>query len=155
VTDKRWLLFSENDEDAQVRALLDAYRRTEKTTAGWQIEASRNGVMRSDSLGVTTTISRAVRCLFCEVHSPGDLVHAMKAIAANDYSLPLDRPIALGDVPGLERKRWSCVADYPSERPVCPFCAGHEFEWEGGEGDVYTGYGSCSACGADVSITTL
>ena len=79
----------------------------------------------------------------------------MKAIAANDYSLPVDRPIALRDLAGMERKRWSCVAEYPSERPACPFCAGHEFKWEGGDGNPYSGDGRCETCDAAVSITTL
>ena len=151
----RWLMFSEKREHGRVQALLDAYRKSEQITAGWQIEASRNGRQRSDSMGVTTTIARAVRCLYCDVHSPGDLAHAMKAIAENDHSLPVGRPIALVDVPAMARDRWSCVAEYPAERPICPFCAGHEFAWEGGDGDIDTGYGRCEACDADISITAL
>jgi hypothetical protein len=79
----------------------------------------------------------------------------MKAIAANDYSLPVGRPIALRDLPGMERKRWSCVAEYPSERPAGPFCAGHGFKLEGGDGNPYSGDGRCETCDAAASITTL
>jgi GGDEF domain-containing protein len=151
----RWLMFSETSEHARVQALLDAYRKSDPITAGWQIEASRNGRQRSDSLGVTTTIARGVRCLYCDVHSPGDLAHAMKAIAENDHSLPVDRPIALGEVPAMVRESWSCIAEYPADRPICPFCAGHEFAWEDGDGDIYMGYGRCEACDADIAITSL
>jgi GGDEF domain-containing protein len=155
VAGDRWLMFSQSGELTRVQALLDAYRKSEKITAGWQIEASRNGRQRTDSLGVTTTIARAVRCLYCDVHSPGDLAHAMKTIAENDHSLPVGRPIAVDDVPAMARDRWSCVAEYPADQPICPFCAGHEFAWEGGDGDIYTGYGRCEACDADISITSL
>jgi len=153
VTGERWLLFSEDDADMRVRVLLEAYHKTQPATAGWQIAASRGGIQKTDSHGVTTTISRAVRCLYDEVHSPGDLALAMKEIAANDYSLPVDYPIALSEVAALERKRWSCVGEYPHEEPVCPFCAGHEFDWEDRDDDA--GYGTCQACDADISITSL
>ncbi len=155
VSAERWLLFSRKDACARVQDLLNAYRRSESTTTGWQIEASRGGLKKSDSLGIATTIARAVRCLYSPVWSPADLADTMRTIAKNNHDLPVDRPIALSDVPALARVRWSCVAEYPREQPVCPFCAGREFAWEGGDDEVYSGYGRCETCGADVAITAL
>lgn len=155
VSSGRWLLFSQTDVLDRVLAVIDGFARNENTTAGWLIQAERDGVKKSDSLGVATTISRALRCIAAEVHSPADLAHAMTVIAANDHSLPVNRPVGLAEIPTLNRERWCCVGEYPDEGPACPFCSGRDFAWEHSDGHAYSGDGSCASCGARVSITML
>jgi hypothetical protein len=55
----------------------------------------------------------------------------------------------------MERRRWNCVTDYPSESPFCPFCLGTEFDWEDGGTGVYAASGVCTVCGASVDITGI
>jgi GGDEF domain-containing protein len=150
---QRWFMLSRRNENSAVQAVLDRYQRTDRLSAGWQIEATRGGAERVDRQTVPTAISRGVRCLCTEIKSPAELTAAMTAMKENDYSLPVNRPLPLSTLP--TRKKWCCVAAYPGQDPACPFCQGHDFEWDGGDGSYYSGDGRCRSCGAEISIRDI
>ncbi len=152
---QRWFMLARRNENSRVQAILDRYKRTDRFSAGWQVEATRGGTEKNGRQTVPTEISRAVRCLYAEVKSPAELTAAMTTIKDNDYSLPVNRPLLLSTLPTLARKSWRCVAAYPEQEPACPFCQGRDFEWEGGDGSYYSGDGTCRACGAEISIRDI
>jgi GGDEF domain-containing protein len=152
---QRWFLLSRRNENDHVQAMLDRYQRTDRFSAGWEVEATRAGTEKLGRQIVATEIRRAVRCLYAEVKSPPELTAAMTAIKNNDYGLPVNQPLFLGTLPGLAREGWHCVAAYPEQAPDCPYCRGRDFEWEGGDDSYYSGDGTCRACGAEISIRDI
>ena len=152
---ERWFMLSRRNENNRVQAILDRYQRTDRFSAGWEVEATRGGTEKIGRQIIPSEIRRAVRCLYAEVTSPAEPTAAMTAVKDNDYSLPVNRPLFLGTLPTLALKRWQCVAAYPVQEPDCPFCRGRDFEWEGGDGSYYSGDGTCRACGADISIRDI
>jgi GGDEF domain-containing protein len=149
---QRWLMVSRRNENERVQALLDRYKRTERFSAGWRVDATRNGTKKVGRHTMPTEMRRAVRCLYDEVKSPAELTAAMTAIDDNDYSLSVNCPLHLSALPTLPRERWCCVAAYPDQTPACPFCQGRDFEWEGGDMSYYSGEGRCRGCGAEIDI---
>ena len=152
---QRWFLLSRRDETRRVQVLLDRYKRTDRLSAGWRVDATRGGMRKSSRETVPTEISRAVRCLYAAVGTPAELGAAMTAIEHNDYSLPVNRPLLLLTVPALTRASWRCVGAYPRKEPACPFCQGRDFEWEDGDGAYHSGDGTCRGCGAGISIRDI
>jgi len=146
-------MISRQDAMQRVQQILDGYKKTDRISTGWSVEAARqNGESRTDQQLATTEISRAVRCLYADVETRDDLAAAIAGIAANDHNLPVNRPIHLRDIAALPRMRWQCMSRYPADDPGCPFCGGHEFAWEDGDGSIYSGDGRCKGCGAEVTI---
>jgi GGDEF domain-containing protein len=152
---QRWLMVSQRNENNRVQAILDRYKRTDRFSAGWQVEATRGGTEKVGRQTVPSEISRAVRCLYAEVKSPAELTAAITTIKDNDYNLPVNRPLLLSTLPKLARKSWHCVAAYPVQEPACPFCQERDFVWEGGDGSYYSGDGTCRTCGAEISIRDI
>ena len=150
-----WLLLSRENELLLVVNLIANYRRSEKMETGWRIEATRGDEKAKTERVVASSINRAVRCLSAEVRDPAELSRVLKALEANDYSLPVDRVIPLETVAGLAREPWMSVPRYPAENPDCPFCHGRDFDWKDGDMSVYSGWGDCKTCGADVLITQI
>jgi GGDEF domain-containing protein len=150
---ERWFLFLKDHREDRIRKLLDGYALKDAIRVGWQIVAEKDGRTRKDQRVVSTTIGRSVRCLYTEVMAPSDLNGAVAALEGNDYSLPINRPLRLADVAAIPRSRWRCIAQYPAADPACPFCGGRNFAWEGGDDTVYSGYGKCIDCGAEISIS--
>ncbi len=155
VSGERWYLMTQHNATDRVQAMLDHYRRTEPFRAGWRVWACRNGIETTTHRAVTTRMMRAVRCLYTKVATPDDLTKAIDELADNDWNLPVNRPLLLAAVVALPRERWHCVADYPDELPCCAFCGGREFDWEDGDAAVYSGYGRCENCGADIAIEDI
>jgi hypothetical protein len=133
----------------------DRYQRTDRFSAGWEVEGTRGGTEKIGRQIIPTEMRRAVRCLYAEVKSPAELTAAMTAIKNNDYRLPVNQPLLLRTLSGLARESWHCVAAYPEQQPDCPFCRGRDFKWEGGDDSYYSGYGTCRACGAEISIRDI
>jgi len=156
VTGNRWLMVSRHDASERVHELLDRYKQSDRISTGWSISATRrSGESRMGRQLVTTEIGRAVRCLYADVGTAEDLARAIVRIEQDDHDLPVDRPVHLRDIAALFRTPWRCVSHYPAENPSCPYCAGHDFVWDDGDGSIYSGDGRCSGCGADISITQV
>jgi hypothetical protein len=145
-------LLKESRED-RIRKLLESYALKDAFLVGWQIVAEKDGKTQRNQRLVSTTMSRLVRCLYSEVFTPSGLEDAIAALEGNDYSLPVNRPLRLADVARMPRSEWRCVAQYPAEDPACPCCGGRNFAWEGGDDTVYSGYGKCIDCNAEISIS--
>lgn len=155
VSGQRWFLFSRVDADRAVQSLLDNYKRSEKIWTGWQVDAERSGQRATRTWQVESEIRRAVRCLRAEVESPDALDAAIAAIEKDDYNLPVDRIVPLADVANIPRSAWQCVTRYPEAAPMCPFCSAHDFDCEGVDDSIYSGYGRCNACSANIDIRQL
>ncbi len=148
----RWFLFSARDESIRVRALLDAYRRCDKIWTGWRIDGEKSGERASHEHLVETAIQRAVRCLCARVESADALNDALSGIEKNNWNLPVNVIVPLDQVSAMARAPWTCVAHYPDRHPACPFCGGTEFECEGCDDPIYSGYGTCKSCSAAIDI---
>ncbi|MGP0089121.1 MAG: diguanylate cyclase domain-containing protein [Xanthobacteraceae bacterium] len=152
IAGQRWLMVSRRNENDRVQALLDRYKRTERVSVGWRVDAALNGTKKVGRHTMPTELTRAVRCLYAEVKSSAELTAAMTAIEENDYDLPVNRPVPLSAIPTLPREKWCSVAAYPEQKPACPFCQGRDFKWEGGDMSYYSGEGRCRGCGAEIDI---
>jgi hypothetical protein len=150
----KWHVFSGRDITARIGGILEGYRKAEKFSAGWKISAVLNGHEKVRRHAIPAEMRRAVRCLYTEVTGATDVAAAIDRLAASDYSLPVNRPLRLADVPNLPRKPWRSVSEYPAEDPSCPYCGGRDFVWEDGDDSVYSGDGKCS-CGAQISISDV
>ncbi len=155
VSGQRWFLFSRIDADRTVQGLLESYKRTETIWTGWQVDAENAGQRATRTWQVESEIRRALRCLRAEVQTPDALSTAIAEIDKDDYNLPVDRIIALTDVANILRNVWRCVTRYPEASPMCPFCSAQDFDCEGGDDSIYTGYGRCNGCSAHIDIRQL
>jgi GGDEF domain-containing protein len=150
----RWHMLTAREETAKIQAILDAYARDEAFSAGWEMRGLKDGVRKTLRKTVATTMRRAVRCLSVKADTPDALKAAIGEIGAKDYSLPVNRVLALSGIAAMTRESWRCVAKYPSA-PVCPFCGGADMDWTDGDDSVYSGDGVCEGCGAEVSLADI
>jgi Diguanylate cyclase, GGDEF domain len=148
----RWLVLAPESARRDVEAVVDRFARAEPFLAGWQVTATKDGGSTVSREVEPTVMTRAVRCLFAPVRTRAELEDAVLRICENDWSLPVNRPIALADVASMERTPWQCVSTYPTSPPSCPSCGGREVDWEDGDGSVYGGDGTCKGCGARLAI---
>jgi len=158
VTAARWLMVSRRNEDHRVQALLDGYRRTERITTGWMIEAIDSTAKKqrlAKRQTVLSEISRAVRCLRAEAETVAGLETAIREVAENDWNLPVNQVLPVAGIRAMAREPWLCVARYPAEVPSCPVCEGRDFDWRDGDSSIYSGNGKCRGCGADILITQI
>lgn len=146
----RWLVLA--PPDLAVAPVLERFARADPFDVGWEVTATKDGDVLVNREVVRTTVMRAARCIFAPVTTPAELDAAVEGILANDYSLPVGRPVALDSIASLERKEWSCVSLYPERSPACPFCGGRELDDADADGSVYTADGTCRGCGATIAV---
>jgi GGDEF domain-containing protein len=145
----RWFMLSRANANERIQEVLDRYQRAEPTSA-WRIQASRGGEVRTVQAPFVSVIRRAVRCLYTEVASQAELAPAIASLEANNWGLPVNRPLPLSQLSALPRAPWRCLEQKPEQKPACPFCGGQQFEWTGGDDCVSDG--TCKGCGAEVSV---
>jgi len=149
----RWFMVSRSNANDRVKGVLDCYRRAVPFVSGWTIKGRRGDEERTTETPLKTVLRRAVRCLYTEVASEGELAPAMAALEESNWSLPVDRPVALSQLAVKRREPWQCVDQYPKFDPACPFCGSRRFTWI--DGDDCSSDGICKECGAEISIRNI
>jgi GGDEF domain-containing protein len=148
----KWLVLYKTDSLEPVAELLRAYRKEQKFLVGWTCSGEKNGESKMVERTASSTIVRSLRCVYCFVAVSDDSAALIEKLLQHGHRAPPDIPCALSDAANMERTGWSCVSSYPAEMPFCPFCEKTEFEWIDGDGNVYSGSGTCKFCGASIDI---
>jgi GGDEF domain-containing protein len=155
VSGAAWLAIYKTQSLQSLSALLSAYHKQQDIQVGWRSTGERDGAARTVQRTVAATIVRALRCLYTTVTTSQEANGSIDELFEQYHSLPPNTPIQLSDVVNIKRNKWSCVDRYPSEMPFCPFCEGRDFEWDDGDGAIFSGSGTCRACGAYVDIKEI
>lgn len=150
-----WLAFYKDESVLPIESILKAMHREQPISIGWKSEGYKGDEHKSIEQTVSSVIVRAFRCLYLPVKSMDDVDKAIEEFPKEYWSLPVSVAIPFEERSTFERKRWSCVTEYPVEDPSCPFCAGRQFDWEDGDSHPYKGYGTCKNCSAQVSMKGL
>lgn len=132
--------------------LLLNFHSQNEMQIGWRVEGRKDGVEKAVERTIQSTISRALRCVYANATSKEELEHLSDELLEQCYGLPLNSAIKLEELANYERRFWTCVSNYPAEKPFCPFCESSEFDLEDGDGSVYSGSGTCKNCRCDMMI---
>jgi hypothetical protein len=151
----RWLMLTQQNENARVQAVLDRYKKTELFSAGWEIRALKSGQEKICRESVSAEIKRAVRCLYAPVKTRAALSEAIQQIDEGDHVLPVNRPLALSEISAAMRENGDCVFQYPEHSPECPYCGGWAFTWKDSNDCVLQTDGTCTGCGAKISVRDI
>lgn len=151
-TGTSWMAFYKVESASPIESLLKAAHHEQTFTVGWKAEGERDNERKSLERTVSSSIVRAFRCLYVPVKYMSDVENMIDKLPEEYWGLPVDIAIPYEDRNLFERKAWSCVNEYPRERPCCPFCEEHQFDWIDGDMCVYSGYGTCKNCAALVDI---
>lgn len=135
-----------------LNALLSAYHKEQEMQVGWRSTGEKDSVQKVVERTVPTTIIRAARCLYSAVTDPQEINGLIDELFEQCGGFAPTIPMQLSDIINGERTGWNCVTCYPAEMPFCPFCEQHEFDWDDGDGTIYSGSGVCKNCGAHIRI---
>jgi len=147
-----WLAIYKTDSLKPFTTLLGTYYREQEIRVGWKATGEKDGSVKVAERIVSSKIIRSLRCIYTFATSVEDAGVSVEKLLDHNYGLPPNIPIPLSDIADIKKSGWSCVTDYPVELPFCPFCEGRDFTWIDGDSSVYSGWGTCRACGANVDI---
>lgn len=132
--------------------LLDDYHQERAISIGWRCRGYRDGVVEVVEETIDTTITRSARCAYFFATRLVEMNEAIDKLLQKRQTFPPGRPIPITEIGSHEQISWRCVSAYPDQDPYCPFCKGRDFEWEDGDGNVYSGSGTCKQCRAGIDI---
>jgi hypothetical protein len=151
----KWLGFFATHSVESIQELLKDFYREQKILTGWKSLGCKDKVQKSERVTTKAKIARAMLCVCSYLESIEDFEATLEQLLNNDYGLPVSIPHSLEQITSRARNQWQCVSGYPSESPVCPFCRGDSFNWLDGDGSIYSGYGFCKTCGAEVEFSDV
>lgn len=132
--------------------LLHDYHQERAISIGWRCRGHCDGVVEVAEETIDTTITRSARCVYFCATSLEEMNEVIDRLLQKLQTFPPGRPIPITEIGSHEQISWRCVSAYPDQDPYCPFCKGRDFEWEDGDGNVYSGSGTCKQCGAGIDI---
>lgn len=152
-----WLAVFDKTELDKIARLLDEYYLEETAEIGWQCKGWLREEKKTKSSVVKTKIRRAMRCAYSEAKELSDVDNFLAEILENFPRVQVGLPVYYKSQEsfGSESQRWLSVETYPVDNPSCPFCDGNNFDWDDGDGSVYSGNGTCKNCQAEIVINSI
>ena len=155
IAGNEWLGFFTINAVEPIQQLLNDFYSEQEILTGWKSVGCKDKVKKSERVTTEAKIARAMLCVYSYLERLEDLDTTLEQLLKNAYGLPVSIPHNLQQITNRSRKRWQCVSQYPVGLPVCPFCRGDSFNWLDGDSSIYSAYGFCKTCGAEVEFSDI
>ena len=155
IAGNEWLGFFAINAVEPIQQLLNDFYSEQEILTGWKSVGCKDKVQKSERVTTEAKIARAMLCVYSYLERLEALDTTLEQLLKNAYGLPVSIPHNLQQITNSLRNRWQCVSQYPVGLPVCPFCRGDSFNWLDGDSSIYSAYGFCKTCGAEVEFSDI
>lgn len=133
-----------------LEALQQTYSKEQEIRAGYRALACREGRLRSQVVTHALRLRRAVRVAYIMVFRGQALDEAAREVAEKVKRVAVDQLLPINQVQS-SYLAWSALQGEFSPMQ-CPFCQGHEFEWNSTDEASFGREGKCCHCGSEVEF---